>query len=440
MGNYDVIMKRTENFRKDRFGLFIHYGLYSIRGRNEWCKTLDKLSEEQYQVYFDNFTAEHYDPVKWAKLAKKAGMKYAVLTTKHHEGFCLFDSKYTDYKATNTKAGRDLVKEFVDAFRAEGIKIGLYYSLIDWHHFDYPHAGHQNHPRRNDPGITDEGRDFSRYIEYMHNQVRELCTNYGKIDIMWFDFSYNEMQGEMWQATKLVNMVRELQPGVIIDNRLMVGRSAFENLDEAPVYCGDFTSPELYIPTKGVTDKLGRPVPWEACMTTQMGSWCYMDGNENFMSPRQAIYTLVNCVSKNGNLLLNVGPTAKGDFPKQTVELLEGIGEWMYQNSESIYNCYGCPDYPQPEWGRLTTDGKHVYAHFFDIAGYYAAVRGLPVEKVKYAVNLEDGTEVTLGAANGPSALQDHLDGNVLIAFKKARLKNPLDTVVKIFLKEGETI
>lgn len=436
MGRYEEIMKRTEAFRKDRFGMFIHYGLYSVHGRNEWCKTLDKMSEEHYQKLFDCFTAENYNPKQWAKLAKNAGMKYAVMTTKHHEGFCLFDSKYTDYKSTNTKAGRDLIREYVDAFRAEGIKIGFYYSLIDWHHFDYPHAGHQNHPRRNDVGITDEGRDFSRYIEYMHNQVRELCTNYGKIDVMWFDFSYNEMQGEKWEATKLVKMVRELQPGIVIDNRLMVGRSAFENLDEAPYYSGDFVSPELFIPANGVTDKLGRPVPWEACITTQMGSWCYMNGNENFMSPRQAIFTLVDCVSKNGNLLLNVGPTAKGDLPKQVVELLEGIGEWMKQNSESIHNCGPVLNCPQPDWGRLTTDGENIYAHFFDIAGYYAAVRGLNKEDVDFAINLEDCTEVELGALNGPSALKDHLDGNVLIAFKKARLKNPIDTVIKLFMKK----
>lgn len=436
MGRYAEIMKRTENFRKDRFGMFIHYGLFSVAGRNEWCKGIEKLTEEHYNQYFDSFTAENYNPKEWAKLAKAAGMKYAVMTTKHHEGFCLFDSKYTDYKATNTKAGRDLIREYVDAFRAEGIKIGLYYSIIDWHHFDYPHTGPHPHPRRADEGITDEGRDFSRYVEYMHNQVRELCTNYGKIDIMWFDFSYGEMQGEKWEATKLVKMVRELQPGIIIDNRLMVGKTAFDNLDEAPYYSGDFTSPELYLPSNGIIDDLGRPVPWEMCLTTQMGSWGYMNGNENFMTPRQAIFTLVSCVSKNGNLLLNVGPTAKGEFPKQVVELLQGIAEWMKENGESIYNCGGVEGCPQQDWGMLTTDGENIYAHFFDIAGYYAAVKGIDKEKVAYAINLEDCTEVELGAANGPSALKDRLDGNVLIAFKKAKLKNPLDTVIKLILKK----
>lgn len=435
MGNYEVIMERTKEYRKDRFGLFVHFGLFSVAGRSEWCKSIEKISETHYRHYYDCFTAENYNPREWARLAKRAGMKYVVLTTKHHEGFCLFDSKYTDYKATNTKAGRDLIKEYVEAFRAEGLKVGLYYSLIDWHHPDYPHFEDFNHPRRGETEHTDEGRDFSRYIEYMHNQVRELCTNYGKIDIMWFDFSYGDMRGEKWQASKLVKMVRELQPEIIIDNRLDCGREAFENLDEAPIYCGDFTSPEQFVPAKGIVDKMGRPVPWEMCQTTQVGSWGYMNGNENFMTARQAIYTLVDCVSKNGNLLLNVGVTAKGEFPKQTVALLEEIGDWMFQNGESVYGC-GSVDLPQPAWGRLTTNGENIYAHFFDVAGQYVAVRGLESDKVDFAVHLEDCTEVELGAAGGPAALKEHLDGDLLIALKKAKLKNPLDTVVKLMLKK----
>lgn len=434
MSNYDTIMKRTENFRKNRFGLFMHYGLYSIAGRNEWCKSIEKISEEKYQYYFDNFSAEHYNPAKWAKLAKRAGMKYAVLTTKHHDGFCLFDSKYTDYKATNTKAGRDLVKEYVDAFRAEGLKVGFYYSLIDWHHPDYPHFNDPIHPRRGDPACTDKHRDFSRYVEYMHNQIRELLTNYGKIDIMWFDFSYGEMNGEKWEATKLVNMVRSLQPDIIIDNRLFRGEKLFNDLDTAPIFCGDFTSPEQFVPSKGMVDKYGRPVPWEVCLTTQVGSWCYMNGNENFMTPRQVIYTLVDCVSKNGNLILNVGPTAKGDFPKQTVQLLEEVGDWMYQNGESVY-CCGSVDVPQPEWGRLTTDGKNIYAHFFDIAGQYASIKGINKNSIDFAINLEDCTEVPLGVSWDQEALQNELGGNISIAFSKSKLKNPLDTVIKLIPK-----
>lgn len=435
--NYDVIMERTKEYREWRFGLFVHYGLYSVAGRNEWCKSIEKISDEHYQNYFDVFSAEHYDPEKWAKQAKRAGMKYAVLTTKHHDGFCLFDSKYTDYKSTNTKANRDLVKEFVEAFRKEGIAVGLYYSLIDWHHPDYPKYNDPIHPMRGNDKYKDEQINFNNYLTYMHSQVRELLTNYGKIDIMWFDFSYGEMNGEKWKATELVNMARSLQPDIIIDNRLYRGGKFFDNLDEAPVFCGDFTSPEQFVPSKGITDSLGRIVPWETCLTTQVGSWCYMNGNENFMSARQAIFNLVDCVSKNGNLLLNVGPTAKGDFPEQAVELLDEIGKWMYQNGESIYGCGGV-DAPQPEWGRLTTDGKNVYAHVFDIAGQYISLKGVKKDAIKFAIFLEDCTEVPLGVAWDQEALQKELGGDVAIALGKAKLKNGIDTVIKLIPYLGD--
>lgn len=435
MGNYETVMKRTEEFRKDRFGLFIHWGLYSVAARHEWVKSTERLTNADYQRYFDSFTAENYEPKKWAKLAKAAGMKYAVLTTKHHEGFCLFDSEYTDYKATNTKAGRDLVREFVDAFRAEGIKIGFYYSLLDWHHPDYPHYGDEHHPQRDNPEYSNEGRDFSRYIEYMHNQVRELVTNYGKIDIMWFDFSYADMKGERWEATKLVKMIREHQPGIIIDNRLVgagsdAGRGV--DIDNAPIYSGDFFSPEQFIPKCGLTDVNGRPIPWEACMTTQADSWGYVSGNDVFMSAREVIYTLVDCVSKNGNLLLNVGPTAKGEFPKRTVELLREVGEWMRENGESIYGCYAV-DAPAPEWGRLTRSDEAIYAHFFDKSGYCMSIEGVSRDSVDYALYLDDLSEIKLGDFWNRGAIGE----SVAVPFaKSAGLKNPIDTVVKLVLKK----
>ena len=211
----------TEWFRHDRFGMFIHWGLYAIPARGEWVRSFEEIPKEDYMKYFDEFDPVDYDPKKWAKAAKEAGMQYVVLTAKHHDGFCLFDSKYTDFKSTNTKCGRDLVAEFVEAVRGEGLKVGLYFTLLDWYHDDYPHYGDRNHPMRNNPAYKNDNRDFSRYVDYMHNQIREICTNYGKLDLLWFDFSYDDLNGEAWRATDLVNMVRELQPGVIIDNRLL---------------------------------------------------------------------------------------------------------------------------------------------------------------------------------------------------------------------------
>lgn len=259
--------KRMAWYTGARFGMFIHWGLYAIPARGEWVRSDERIKKEDYMPYFYEFDPVDYNPRQWAKAAKEAGMKYAVLTAKHHEGFCLFDSQYTDFKSTNTKCGRDLVREFLEAFRAEGLRVGLYFSLLDWYHEDYPHYGDKHHPMRDDPAYSNEGRDFGRYVEYLHNQVRELCTNYGKLDLLWFDFSYeNEnavMRGEAWRATELVNMVRQLQPDVIIDNRLEVSGEGFGSLWECnpTPYHGDFVSPEQIIPPP-------------AFRTNRAGTWC----------------------------------------------------------------------------------------------------------------------------------------------------------------------
>jgi len=174
-------MGKTDWFTESRFGMFIHWGLYAIPARGEWVRSFERISNEDYQKYFDAFNPAGYDPASWARAAKNAGMKYAVMTAKHHDGFCLFDSKLTEYKSTNTSCKRDLIREYIDAFRAEGIKIGLYYSLIDWHHPDYPHYGDAYHPMRGNEKFKDAKHDFNNYLSYMHGQVEELCVNYGKI-------------------------------------------------------------------------------------------------------------------------------------------------------------------------------------------------------------------------------------------------------------------
>ncbi|HMH33280.1 MAG TPA: alpha-L-fucosidase, partial [Puia sp.] len=267
----------------DRFGMFIHWGLYSLAARHEWVKNHERLTNDQYQVYFDEFNPDLFEPKAWAKQAKEAGMKYAVLTTKHHEGFCLFDSKFTAYKATNTQAKRDLVKEFVEAFRAEGLKVGFYYSLIDWHHPDF--TIDNNHPQRIDHGSDasydslNKNRDIKKYREYLFNQVRELLTNYGKIDIIWFDFSYPGKQGKGrndWNSVELLKMARQLQPGIIVDNRL-------DLMDYDDGF--DFVTPEQYKAADWPTVN-GKKVPWETCQTFS-GSWgYYRDENSWKITPQ----------------------------------------------------------------------------------------------------------------------------------------------------------
>ena len=258
--------KRTQWYQEARFGMFIHWGLYAIPARGEWLRSVEQLTKEAYEPLKDEFAAENYDPRKWARLAKEAGMKYAVLTAKHHDGYCLFDSKLTDFKSTNSPCGRDLVREFLEAFRAEGIRVGLYYSVIDWRHPDFPHYGDMHHPMRKHPECSNENRNFDNYLEYMFGQIKELLTDYGKLDVMWFDFSYGDMKCDTWKAKELIEMVRSIQPDVIIDNRLEgSGEDAgsIRTLDPTP-YSGDFASPEQMIPPEGIRDEGGNPTPWEA--------------------------------------------------------------------------------------------------------------------------------------------------------------------------------
>lgn len=309
-------------------------------------------------------------------MARKAGMKYAVLTAKHHDGFCLFDSRYTDFKSTNTPFGRDAVREFVDAFRAEGLKVGLYYSLLDWHHPDYPHYGDANHPMRDDPSQDNAGRDFNRYLDYMHAQVRELCENYGQIDLFWFDFSYDHLRGEAWRAGELARMVRALQPQALLDNRLEVSGEGFGSLvtDQPSDFCGDFVSPEQIIPPQGIRDAQGREVLWESCVTMN-NHWGYCGRDRYFKPAGMLIRKLVECVSKGGNLLLNVGPDARGCIPPQSQQILARIGAWMEKNGDSIYGC-GRADVPKPDFGYVTARGDTLYYHVID-----APIGYLPLHK-----------------------------------------------------------
>lgn len=395
MGLLEEREQRVKWFQEDRFGMFIHWGLYSIPARGEWVRNAEKITREDYDRYFEEFDPQNCDIREWARMAKLAGMKYAVMTAKHHDGFCLFDSKFTEFKSTNTKSKRDFIREYTEAFRAEGIKVGLYYSLLDWYHEDYPAYGDRHHPMSGNIAFKDKAYDFDNYLDYMSNQVKELCTNYGKIDIIWFDFSYDEMMGEKWRATELVKMVRELQPDIIIDNRLEAGGDGFGSIKTSnpSIYSGDFASPEQVIPPHGILNEEGKSIPWEACITMN-NHWGYCAQDKMFKSPKLIIRKLVECVSKNGNLILNVGPDARGQIPEESVKILTQLGKWMEKNSKSIYNCHNA-EFPKPEWGWFTQNDNLLYAHVFD-----GNIGALPVpginSRVKKARLLSDGSEVRL--------------------------------------------
>ncbi|MDX1682071.1 MAG: alpha-L-fucosidase, partial [Phycisphaeraceae bacterium] len=294
----------TSWFVHDRFGLFIHWGLYALGARHEWLKNKERIEDEDYdRRYFDHFDPDLYDPEAWADAAAGAGMKYFVVTTKHHEGFCLWDSDLTDYKAPNTPAGRDLLRPMVDAFESRGLRTGFYHSIIDWHHPHYVVDERISPQRDGDLEALNKGRDQMKYADYLHGQVRELLTEYDP-SVLWFDFSYPVKEGEdrtdftkgkgreAWRSEELYELVRELAPDIVLNDRL--------DLDEG----WDIKTPEQFQPRVGVTID-GQPVVWEACQTFS-GSWGYHRDEASWKSPGQLIRMLVDTVSKGGNLLLNV--------------------------------------------------------------------------------------------------------------------------------------
>jgi alpha-L-fucosidase len=425
-------MAKTDWFVRDRFGMFIHWGIYAIPARGEWVRSVERISVEDYQPFFDAFNPTDYDPVKWARAAKDAGMKYAVMTAKHHDGFCLFDSKLTDYKSTNTPCKRDLVREYLDAFRAEGLKVGLYYSLLDWHHPDYPHYGDRCHPMRENEAYKGMNQNFENYLDYMHGQVKELCTEYGKLDIFWFDFSYGEMKGEKWRATELVRMIRRYFPDILIDNRLEGSGEGQGSLmtDQPSEYAGDFACPEQIIPPEGLRNPKGEPVLWEACVTMN-NNWGFTQKDRNYKPAEMVIKKLVECVSKGGNMLLNVGPDAKGRIPEESLAILKKVGEWMQKNGESIYGC-GYADMEKPEFGRITKKGSTLYYHIMESQIGATVLTGLKKDQIKRLWLEATGAEMKLYGEWFTNSYPNH----TFISFGESPiLADPVDTVVGVELK-----
>lgn len=380
-----------------RFGMFIHWGLYSQAARHEWVKKRERISDEKYRKYFEIFNPDLFNPTEWAKKAKAAGMRYAVITTKHHEGFDMFKSEFTDYNVMNTPYGKDIIKEWVDAFRAEGLGIGFYYSLIDWHHPEY--TIDRMHPQsantKEEYDELNKGRDMGVYREYLKNQVREILTNYGKVDILWLDFSFPGEFGkgrDDWGSVELMKMVRKLQPGIIVNDRA-----------DLKDYQGgwDFTTPEQF-KVEEWPEIDGERIPWETCQTFS-GSWGYYRDEYTWKDNKQLLVLLIESVSKGGNLLLNVGPTARGTFDHRADKALKKMGEWMEFNNRSIYGCTQAPDdFTAPDNTLLTYNPKtnRLYIHLLDYPLKNLLLKGFK-DKVKYAQFLHDASEIQISKPHG---------------------------------------
>lgn len=399
--------QRMQWWRDARFGMFIHWGLYSVpagewKGKKtpeklaEWIQERSQIPGEDYEPLVKQFNPIKFNADQWVRVAKDAGVKYIVITTKHHDGFCLFDSKYTDYDVMSTPFKRDIMKELADACQRQGVQICWYHSIMDWHHPDYL-------PRRSWENRSAEGANFDRYVTYLKNQLRELTTNYGKIGVLWFDGEWEDTWTHQ-HGQDLYEYVRGLDPNIIVNNRVDKGRQGMVGLTKEGEFAGDFGTPEQEIPATGLPG-----VDWETCMTMN-DTWGYATGDQNWKSAKDLIRKLIDVASKGGNFLLNVGPTAEGVIPSASVDRLKAIGQWMKINGESIYGTSASP-FKELAWGRCTQkqlpDGKtRLYLHVFDWPKDGKLVVPCPGAKVQSAYLLADPNRTSLTTAASPSGME----------------------------------
>jgi alpha-L-fucosidase len=360
---------RMQWWHAARYGMFIHWGAYA-QTKGEWdgVKTYGEWIQRSANIparVYENEVVAKFNPVnfnadEWVRIAQEAGMKYIIITTKHHDGFCMWDSVYTDYDIMDrTKFGRDPLKELSEACHKTGMNLGLYYSITDWHHPDFAEKWHGYHGRPNPDA------DLNKYVDYMQNQLRELLTNYGPIKVLWFDDggsfmvdydgpveAYMEEHTTLLRSIETMKIIRSIQPDIIINDRLGRGTT-------------DFMTPEQFVPEPGALQTAHN---FESCLTIN-NAWGYNAFDINWKSPKEIVYDLVKNVSMGGNYLLNVGPTDLGEIDSIDAAILKGAGKWIHRNGEAIFGTTASPVL-QPDWGRITcrqlvNGNTRLYLHMF---------------------------------------------------------------------------
>ncbi|HSU53846.1 MAG TPA: alpha-L-fucosidase [Candidatus Dormibacteraeota bacterium] len=345
-------------FNDARFGMFIHWGIYAVpagewdgkQNYAEWFQLQTAMPNAQYEKFAAQFNPTNFNAREWVRVAKAAGMKYMVITAKHHDGFCMYDSKLTDYNIVKaTPYGRDPMKELAHEARRAGLKFCFYYSVPDWHNPDFP----QKYSQRGFHGGPNPDADLEKYVAYLKGQVSELLTNYGPVSIIWFDGggSFKDVpdkRAALIHAQEVIDLIHKLQPDCLVNNRLGVP--------------ADYGTPEQKIPGARPTNS------FEVCMTLNK-HWGYNKHDHDWKQPKEVMHNLVDIASKGGNYLLNVGPTADGRFPAEAVRILEDLGGWLNRNGDSIYGTTGSPLDTAPAWGRLTQKGHKVFLHVFNWPG-----------------------------------------------------------------------
>jgi alpha-L-fucosidase len=404
--------ERTRWFTDSKFGVFIHWGPYSVIGRHEWIRHQAQIPQAEYDQAARAFNPVRFNADAWVDLAKNAGAKYMVITSKHHDGFSIYRGQVSDYDMKLTPYGGDPLKQLAAAAKRKDMRLGFYHSIMDWHHADY-------RPRRawEYPGKDKAGGDNNRYIDYMKGQLRELLTQYGDIAMIWFDGEWEHTLAEAKRDDEVYSYILGLQPNTLINDRLY---------ERKPGNKADFGTPEQYVPATGMRDPSGKPILWEACVTINDDSWGYNKYETSFKTERDLIRMLVEVVSKGGNLLLNVGPKPDGTIQDEFVTRLNAMGRWMNVNGEAIYGTTASPFERMSFFGRATVKGSKLYLHVFEwpkdgalrVAGLRNIVHSarLLAEPSRAIVSKRDGDDVVLslsGAAPDEvaSVIELTLDG-----------------------------